>query len=443
MFNYSKTMFSIIKKVGISILLILGIGIISGVFANGNVESRVNSIVSVIQSNTTSMSPSDKVSYYQLVRLNIKSLLEVLEEVDQLLSWEENTWIIKIDTTISDCRFNLKPYFNQWYKTTFYPANNRIYEPNALGEMTLPGDMKSDFYIWKDQSTDPHFYFKCSNGKLSVYNKNLQIIDPLPGVINSTWSIVNSYDKPNQISPEQQLFQEKFELCFNEYKIASCQEFMGTSPQAFSKYSSPNNTWCNNDSKADSDGWTMNYFEEQITNTDIVLNGWWCSVMRQTGYCRKGTTIEVSPDVIRQEIWITWWIGSEGWSPSRNSWYTNKFTAAPSTDACYSKVNGKMYHKEYFSKAFEPFIEINRLNTESWQYMEWKTKSVDRLSWECKNISTWQQQSNQNELLNHEKYYFTWNELHKNNWSTGLYECRWKLEWYGKIKYHQESFNIK
>ena len=82
---------------------------------------------------------------------------------------------------------------------------------------------------------------------------------------------------PKELSPQEKerirvsdLYEQKFENCSMEYKIASCEDFMGTYPKSFSTYTSPGNTGCSGNSKADVNGWTMNYFEEKISS-DVVL----------------------------------------------------------------------------------------------------------------------------------------------------------------------------
>lgn len=437
--------------------------IIASTFAavtyDSTIQSRAATLLSTIKANAQKISPLDTSSYYSLLRLNIKSLMQVLTLVDEgivseqaKIPWLTDSDILNIlDTTGTsttwqqECKFSLKPYFDLGFKTTFYANNGKIYEPTSLGDMILPGDMMSDFYVWKDTWSNPQYYFRCKDWMLTVSDKNLQITTPLPGVI--AWQVTPTPVSTTPIvvnnTRAQELFQQKFENCYTEYRIASCEEFMWGSPGAFSRYTSPGNTACNGNSKADANGWTMNYFEEKISNSDVVLRWWGCSVMSQGGYCRKGTTIEVSPETVKKEIGITEAVGSEWWWAGRNSWYTDKFTPAPLTDSCYTKTNEKMYHKEYFSQAFEPKIETVRVNDEKWQWMEWTTQSVEKLSWSCKDWYGSKRQSNDNEKLNREKYFSTWEDLHKNNWPTGVYQCRWTLVWNGKTRYKDETVIIK
>ena len=86
------------------ILLFLS-GVVTTVIAtttiDSNTETRANTIWSAIQSNASNMNTSDVISYYQLVRLNIKTLIEVLSIVDKKiiqelsLTWlPTDTWII-------------------------------------------------------------------------------------------------------------------------------------------------------------------------------------------------------------------------------------------------------------------------------------------------------------------------------------------------------------
>jgi hypothetical protein len=67
------------------------------------------------------------------------------------------------------------------------------------------------------------------------------------------------------------LFAQKFENCTTEYRIATCGEFMGVYPKTFGSYTSPGNTGCSGNNKADTNGWNMNYFVEEIPNSTVVL----------------------------------------------------------------------------------------------------------------------------------------------------------------------------
>jgi hypothetical protein len=49
---------------------------------DASVQSRANTIFDVIKNNASTMNQSDSTAYYNLVRLNIKSLVEVLTAVD-------------------------------------------------------------------------------------------------------------------------------------------------------------------------------------------------------------------------------------------------------------------------------------------------------------------------------------------------------------------------
>ena len=62
---------------------------------DANVQSRANTIVDVIKSNANTLSQSDASAYYALVRMNIKTLIEILNQVDHKLVEELNTlsWI--------------------------------------------------------------------------------------------------------------------------------------------------------------------------------------------------------------------------------------------------------------------------------------------------------------------------------------------------------------
>ena len=76
----------IVRKTLIVLLSFTG-GIITTVLASAvydaNVQSRANTIFSTIKSNATTMDPLDTTSYYTLVRMNIKSLIQVLTLVDE------------------------------------------------------------------------------------------------------------------------------------------------------------------------------------------------------------------------------------------------------------------------------------------------------------------------------------------------------------------------
>ncbi|MBX9808908.1 hypothetical protein K2X92_00780 [Candidatus Gracilibacteria bacterium] len=81
---YSKKQ-HIARKTIITCLAFAG-GMISTVLAaavyDANVQSRANTIFDVIKKNASTMDQSDSTAYYNLVRLNIKSLVEVLTAVD-------------------------------------------------------------------------------------------------------------------------------------------------------------------------------------------------------------------------------------------------------------------------------------------------------------------------------------------------------------------------
>lgn len=57
---------------------------------DANVQSRANIIVDIIKTNANTLSQSDTSAYYALVRMNIKTLIEVLNQVDQKLVEELN-----------------------------------------------------------------------------------------------------------------------------------------------------------------------------------------------------------------------------------------------------------------------------------------------------------------------------------------------------------------
>ncbi|MDD3145410.1 MAG: hypothetical protein PHV23_04840 [Candidatus Gracilibacteria bacterium] len=88
-----------------------------------------------------------------------------------------------INNTVKSCTFNLTPYYNLGLKTTFY-YSDKSYIPDSNGNMTLPGDMVSNFYLFKGDATNPQVYFKCSDGVLSIYNSEYKALNPLNGVIN-------------------------------------------------------------------------------------------------------------------------------------------------------------------------------------------------------------------------------------------------------------------
>jgi hypothetical protein len=76
----------IAKKVTIAIVSFT-LGIFTTVFASAvydtNIQNRANTIFSTLKSNASNMDPLDISSYYTLVRMNIKSLMQVLTLVDE------------------------------------------------------------------------------------------------------------------------------------------------------------------------------------------------------------------------------------------------------------------------------------------------------------------------------------------------------------------------
>ena len=76
--------------------------VIATTMIDSSTESRANAIWNSIQSNANKMQTSDVVAYYQLVRLNIKSLTQVLGIVDAKLLQEISTASLPTDTGIID-----------------------------------------------------------------------------------------------------------------------------------------------------------------------------------------------------------------------------------------------------------------------------------------------------------------------------------------------------
>lgn len=74
--------------------------VIATTLVDANIEARANTIWNVIKSNASKMEASDVISYYQLVRLNISSLSQVLDSVDAKIVQEASTIGLPTDTGI-------------------------------------------------------------------------------------------------------------------------------------------------------------------------------------------------------------------------------------------------------------------------------------------------------------------------------------------------------
>jgi hypothetical protein len=72
--------------------------VIATTLVDANIETRANTIWNVIKSNASKMEASDVISYYQLVRLNISSLSQVLDSVDAKIVQEVSTIGLPTDT---------------------------------------------------------------------------------------------------------------------------------------------------------------------------------------------------------------------------------------------------------------------------------------------------------------------------------------------------------
>ncbi|MBX9808907.1 hypothetical protein K2X92_00775 [Candidatus Gracilibacteria bacterium] len=90
----------IIRK-SVIVGLSFAVGVVSTVFAAAtydiSVQTRANTIFDVIKKNASTMDQSDSIAYYNLVRLNIKSLVEVFSVVDASIVGELG--LVKITTT--------------------------------------------------------------------------------------------------------------------------------------------------------------------------------------------------------------------------------------------------------------------------------------------------------------------------------------------------------
>ena len=82
--NFFKT------SIVISVSFILGITstVLAAVVYDVNIQNRANKIFDIIKSNASTMSSPDRISYYNLVRMNITSLTNVLIVVDGKIATE-------------------------------------------------------------------------------------------------------------------------------------------------------------------------------------------------------------------------------------------------------------------------------------------------------------------------------------------------------------------
>ncbi|MDD2907669.1 MAG: hypothetical protein PHH98_03435 [Candidatus Gracilibacteria bacterium] len=238
------------------------------------------------------------------------------------------------------------------------------------------------------------------------------------------------------------LFNNNYYKCADEYEIWSCEKYLDFYPQLLDLYSNPNSKGCNGNNKADSNGWTMNYFENN-GYVDANISGWGCAIMKKSQYCRKGTIEEVSLDTIKNETGINDLV-SGYWSPLKVANFNSGFNELK-FDSCNNKVDGNLYSKIRLNSngtnITPEFRNIRTFNSNG-QSHSWTTKNVDKLSWTCTN-SQMKTFSNQNESLNHTEYFMSWEQLINSGWAYGSYNCKWTFEGNGQKKEKNESFYLR
>jgi len=374
----------------------------------------------------------------------------------------------------------MKPYLDLWLKTTFYFSDKK-YEPDSNWVMTLPWDMKNDFYAYKWAPTNPQVYFKCNDWVLSIYNSEYKELNPLNWVINdnniSSKSSNSSQDNTITNTP----IVENINLtCAWNWWPASIEISWSWDFNAFWLINWSTNKYINLTRNSATNSYVAqlsNDFEKIIItpyNSSEVISSIETNKCTPNNYAPKPEIISANYNTETKTIviktknalsndYINIFDGQSEWGlfwEKDNNWlYTAKLTD-PYYQSLISFIKTwKSYVKIYWS--YEPnywrFV-INIKNTvniitesdfkytrsydSKWQWLEWKTSSnVVNLAWKSiwPNWVRW----NDKWSLNLEKEFLSSDDLKKYWWLSWKYDMTWTItlkDW--TIKSYKEYFDI-
>lgn len=395
-----------------------------------------------------------------------------MNDNDLIISNDDSSNII-ITQDSKECKFNMKPYFDLWLKTTFY-YSDKSYEPDSKGNMILPWNMNSDFYAYKWDATNPQVYFRCNDWKLSIYNSNYSLIEPLKWVLSINETSLNNENNAPTINDTKV-------ICAWNWWPTSIEISWNWNFNAFEIKTNAQNKLINlvNNSTTNkyiaqlsNDVEKVNIYpynsSEIITSIDVkkcTSNNYAAKPeIISAVYNKETKTLVIKTknalknDYIDIFDWKSNW--SLFWEKDTNWTYT-----ATLSDPYYNSLNSyilswKSYVWIYWS--FEPNYWRNsvrnttypiNISTESdftysrsydskWQWIEWKTSSnVSNLAWK----SVWPNwtRSSISWLLNLSREFASYDDLEKNGWLKWNYDMTWTItlkDWSTKV--FKEYFTI-